>query len=205
METTAEFENRVGGTKEKKDRKKPGPKPSANWMGLNQYGRHRGTTLSNVQDALQKGHIKGHLKGNRRMINQEEADADWLKNRDVRKANNVRIKPDQQGTSPDQYGAESDSLNSARAKRESVQAEIKKLELEEKKGSLIDAAMVEREAFAAARKIRDRMLLIPDRLCSEVAAESDPLKIKILLQREIQQALEELSGWEGTEDDKDNG
>ena len=56
------------------------------YMGYREYARHRGVTLSVVQNAIKKGRIKATTVGKRKKIEAEQADVDWEKNRE-------RIKP----------------------------------------------------------------------------------------------------------------
>lgn len=72
-------------------------------------------------------------------------------------------------------------------------AELAKLELEKSQGKLIDRASTEHAAFTTARRTRDAALRISDRLATILAAETDPTKIRNMLDEEIRQALEELA------------
>lgn len=72
-------------------------------------------------------------------------------------------------------------------------AKLAKLELDKNKGELIDATLVRQSAFSTARRVRDAILSIPDRISSILAAESDQATVKNLLTQELRLALEELS------------
>lgn len=72
-------------------------------------------------------------------------------------------------------------------------AELKKLELDEKKGESIATYIVEREAFECARRTRDAIFAIEDRIADILAAETDRAKIKDLLNKEHRIALDELA------------
>ena len=72
-------------------------------------------------------------------------------------------------------------------------AEMAKLELDRARGDLVDSAYTQQCAFSTARRVRDAVLRIPDRIAPMVAAESDQTKVRTLLDQELRQALEELS------------
>lgn len=80
----------------------------------------------------------------------------------------------------------------ARALNEQYKAAVKKLEYEERTGKLISADKVRETAFDVARRVRDAMLNIPDRVSALIAAESNEIKVRELLTKEIRQSLMEL-------------
>jgi hypothetical protein len=84
------------------------------------------------------------------------------------------------------------SFNESRAKSEHFRAELARLDLEVKEEQLVEVARVEREAFSAARAVRDSLGNIPDRVSNQLAAESDPIVIHQTLTEEIRRALETL-------------
>jgi len=84
------------------------------------------------------------------------------------------------------------SFNESRAKSEHFRAELARLDLEAKEEQLVEVARVEREAFSAARAVRDALGNIPDRVSNQLAAESDPVVIHQTLTEEIRRALETL-------------
>lgn len=84
------------------------------------------------------------------------------------------------------------SFNDSRAKSEHFRAELARLDLEVKEEQLVEVARVEREAFSAARAVRDALGNIPDRVSNQLAAESDPVIIHQTLTEEIRKALETL-------------
>lgn len=77
------------------------------------------------------------------------------------------------------------------ARTEEKKLKIKLLELDValKTGQMVLAEDVENAAFSAAREIRDRMLNIPDRVAAIVAAETDEVKVRDYIQREIENEL----------------
>lgn len=85
------------------------------------------------------------------------------------------------------------SFNESRAKSEHFRAELARLDLETKEQQLVEVARVQREAFTAARAVRDALGNIPDRVSNQFAAESDPVVIHQTLTEEIRKALETLT------------
>jgi phage terminase Nu1 subunit (DNA packaging protein) len=78
--------------------------------------------------------------------------------------------------------------------RVAIQRE-KKLRLENRRtrGSLLHRAVVQREQFESARAVRDALLNIPDRLASELAAESDATAVHARLDAELRECLESVA------------
>ena len=85
------------------------------------------------------------------------------------------------------------SFNESKAKSEHFRAELARLDLETKEQELVEASQVEREAFTNARAVRDALNNIPDRVSSQIGAESDPVVIHKTLSDEIRKALETLT------------
>jgi len=85
------------------------------------------------------------------------------------------------------------SFNESRAKSEHFRAELARLDLEVKEDQLVEVSRVEREAFSAARAVRDALSNIPDRVSNQMAAETDPVVIHQTLTEEIRKALESLT------------
>lgn len=75
----------------------------------------------------------------------------------------------------------------------SYKAGIKKLEFEEKQGKLCNRERVDMAIFDMARRTRDAMLNIPDRIAAVIAAESDEWKVREILDGELRNALENLA------------
>lgn len=84
-------------------------------------------------------------------------------------------------------------LNVSRERREHYQAELAKLEVDLKRGELVSAESVKKEAFNLAKTVREALINIPDRVANQFAAESDSQAIHMALAHEIQSALERLS------------
>jgi hypothetical protein len=74
-----------------------------------------------------------------------------------------------------------------------LKAELTRLQLAERTGELVRADAVQRQAFTEARRLRDRLLALPDRLAADLAAEHNTAVVHARLTRELRQVLEELS------------
>ena len=96
-------------------------------------------------------------------------------------------------TRKDSSALEIPSFNESRAKSEHFRAELARLDLEVKEDQLVEVSRVQREAFSAARAVRDALGNIPDRVSNQMAAETDPVIIHQTLTEEIRKALETLT------------
>ena len=71
-------------------------------------------------------------------------------------------------------------------------AELAKIELDKAKGMVVDADQVRRAAFDTARRVRDTILNLPDRIAPLVATADGVHAIRTLLDTELRKALLEL-------------
>ena len=81
----------------------------------------------------------------------------------------------------------------SRAQREAALARKAELELEEHIGSLVRLSEVQRTAFDTARKARDLLLAIPERIAPVLAAMEKPAEILAVLETEFERICGELS------------
>ena len=166
-----------------------------------EYARRRGIEASTVHRAVKAGRIT-LVDGK---INPELADRQWAENTDPSTSKNrLAGKPGQtrnltETPAPMELGGESVSPTGyakARAAREVYQAQLAKLALEEKQGELVRADQVRVAAFNLARKARDQLLALPERLGAAVAAVDDIAEVQEILERDIERICQELSGEE---------
>lgn len=94
----------------------------------------------------------------------------------------------------DADAANATSFHVAKTLREAAEASIAQHKLKQLTGELVLAEDVRRAGFAAGRKLRDMLVGIPDRLATQLAAESDPAKIHAALDEEIRRVCDELAG-----------
>ena len=81
----------------------------------------------------------------------------------------------------------------ARAARELYQAQLSKLELDRERGVLVRADEVRLGAFNMARKARDQLIAIPERLDVVLAATTDPAEVRRILEEEIERICQEIA------------
>ncbi|MEO5355094.1 MAG: hypothetical protein H7835_18055 [Magnetococcus sp. XQGC-1] len=181
-------------------------------ISIRSYARQRDVTEGAVRKAVKSGRIPIEADGT---IDPAKANAAWERNTNPaqqRKPDPAPAKPEPAPTpakpplppvrQPPQRPTEPESGPStagmpnyqmSRAVRETYNAKLTRLEYEEKTGKLLNAEDVAKEAFALARRVRDRLLNIPSRMASVLASETDSKTIEALLSQELRIALEELS------------
>jgi hypothetical protein len=174
-------------------------------LSIRGYARHRGVSHTAVQKALRAGRI---TKGSDGLLNPTTVDRQWNSNTDETKSRNSvsgnpgrRHRPgspplpaSSEARSPDPTGpspAETGYIK-ARAVREGYAARLAKLDFELRSGSLIEADVVRVTAFNLARRCRDMLLNIPDRISPIIAGCSDSREVHRLLTAEIQLVCAEL-------------
>lgn len=81
----------------------------------------------------------------------------------------------------------------SKAVRAAYDAKLAELEYKKQVGSRVPIDDVKKEAFGLARRVREALMNIPDRVAAELAGETDPTKVHIRLSDELQLALTELS------------
>jgi alkylated DNA nucleotide flippase Atl1 len=182
----------------------------ADLIGYREYARHRGCTLRTVQEAIETGRIKVVDVDGKKKIDRQQADIDWQNNTDHSKRNIIYSSGPKLNEEENDLDFEDDEIadeeekvpsvskpvdlqaeayRHSRTERESINVEKARLELEQMRGKLIPVTQVKRTAFTAFRTLRDSVLNVPLRVKDECAAETDPLKIEYLLERELTAAL----------------
>jgi hypothetical protein len=190
-------------------------------MSLSEYARHRGCSVSAVQQAAQAGRI---TRGPDGRVDSEQADLDWERNTNHNQARYKKgtvphrpadIQPSQhrrdpavdtaaglkraetwsqkhaQATMPN--APEGMTYQTAKAVKEVYDARLKKIELDQKTGLLISKAHVEIAYYNVFHVLRDALLNIPNRIAAQVAAETDPVLIHDLITQELYQILDDKS------------
>ena len=150
-------------------------------MNQSQYARRRGVSKQAVSKAIKVGRIKlTHGK-----IDPALADVQWGANTDPAPEFGVKEK---EGLPQSNL-----SYTTSRAIREAYTARLARLEYEEKVGELISADKVRLQAFNTARRARDLLLAIPDRVAPIVAGITDAQECHRILLEEIHRVCDELS------------
>lgn len=91
------------------------------------------------------------------------------------------------------HGAAGPTVQVERARLLRAQARVAELELAKLEGSLCKTEDVRRSAFTEGRRLRDAILIVPDRVDAILAAENDRQRVNSTLRQELSQALHEFS------------
>jgi len=167
-------------------------------ISLRAYGRHRGVSLKAVQKAIEAGRIT--LIGGK--LDPDVADIQWAKN----------TRPDQQerGSLKDfektqaelqAYSAAANGtkepgatgLSVEKAETETVRRQLMELDLARKRGELVNANDMARAWGTKLIDAKTALSNIANELAPRLAAETDVLKIKMLLQDRINAAMSSVS------------
>lgn len=145
---------------------------------VSEYALHRNLTTARIYELLRRGRIPKLQINGQVMIPFERAEkcltATTYPGRDQSDS--------EDGNAPETYAGN-------RAKREKFEAELKRLSYEQKAGKLIEREHIEKIAFEVARRTRDNLLTIPDRIAADVAAETDPQKVHFMITEALLGAL----------------
>lgn len=174
------------------------------------YADHRHCSHTAVQNAMRDGRISFVVVGKRKLIDPTVADQEWDENTDPSKPRNQRIGRPKGKRRPGQpetpmnldgsqkpnggNGAGATAYADARAAREVYQAQKARLDLDERMGKLVRIETVRTAAYNAARKTRDHLLALPERVSTTLAALTDAAEVQHLLEDEIERICQELSG-----------
>jgi len=171
---------------------------------FSEFAAIRGCAKGTVTAAT-KGRIKAAVveKDGKRWLDRDLALELWNKN--TRATHNSKVsRPDPveaEPTSPEELRRSIDrlpddaipDLNESRARKEHYQAELAKLQVSQQRDELISTEQVKREAFAAARSVRDSLMALPDRLAAQLAGTTDARLCHNLLTEELRVALRSLA------------
>ncbi len=169
-------------------------------MTITKKGGKRSKYISGVKFAkmigVNKAQVYRYLKDGKMtrrkdgLIDPEKAKKELAANIDLTH-HRVKINIGNVGTVARQEKLEvADNFKKARAFRERYRAKIAEIEYKNMAGLYVLKTDVEKSAFNYGRKIRDKLLNVPDRIYQVVAAETDPAEINKMLKKEIELALE---------------
>ena len=173
------------------------------------YAAHRGISVQAVRKAIREGRLgrAAYKKGNSYVIDKDLADQAFDKNTNPslrRSAEQINSgKAAAQGRAEPAAPEQALSYSKARAYGEGFKAKLLDLEFREKSGQLVRADEVKTSTFKVVRMFRDAVQNIPVRIVNELAAvvgDVEPGKrheMLMIMQREINQALEELANGAG--------
>lgn len=152
------------------------------------YARHRGVSRNAVHIAVRDGRIS--TIGAKHLIDAAAADVEWDENTSPSSPKSTAPgNPHRNGTK-----SASSKLHEHRSRHEAIRVELAELELESKRGRLVPMDQVERQAFEAARGVRDSLMQLPNDLSADLAAAMTPVECERILAGAIRRALADLAG-----------
>lgn len=154
-------------------------------MTKTEYAKHRGISQSMVSKLLRDDRI---IATEDNMIDQEISDILM----DKFSESPLRNPTDDLRESMLNQLSDVGSYAENRAALTGYKAEMAKIDLDRAKNSIVDIAVVRNAAFTTARRVRDAILSISDRIAPIVAAETNTHRVRTLLDSELRKALEEL-------------
>lgn len=175
-------------------------------VSLRAFARARKVRLSAVQKAIKSGRItaierdaKGRVIG----IDELKAAVEWDRNTDpVEAARNGKLGQLEVSAEPPAAApptetpkppGSQESYLDHRARRELFESKTAELDYLKAVGRLVSADEMRDASFRRYRTLRDKLLNVPDRIATIVAAERDPVVVHKLLTDEIKRVLNEFS------------
>jgi hypothetical protein len=100
--------------------------------------------------------------------------------------------PNGMGEGKKKASSKKSSFSEAKTNEKRLQVSLLELNYQEKAGELVKAKDVQVAAFNEARKLRDNMLNIPDRIAALIAAEDDENAVRKIITDEIEKGLQNI-------------
>ena len=168
---------------------------------VTKYAKLRGLSYTAIALARKSGRLHGEAirispTGRFHGIVPELADQQLADNTDQERSETGSLRPGdyQPASGVDSLPPNPGTYAEHRAARERYNAELTRIELLEKLGLTVSTEDVSKAADQTARRVKEALLVIPDRICSLVAAETDTGRVHAILSNEIRQALHALAG-----------
>ena len=164
---------------------------------ITEFANLIGVPRGSIDYAIKRGRltIKRTAKGHR-LIHAKKGEAEWhatLNKKASDKSKKQKELLDEPYVGPPKVDQDGEITTAEAERQEKVnRARLSELKYLEQARKLIDRTEVERRAFEVARKTRDNIMTIPPRIAHELAAETDPRKVEVMLTKELARALEEL-------------
>jgi hypothetical protein len=152
-----------------------------------EYARHRGVSREAVRQAVRDGRI---ALGDDGLIDFAAEDEAWEQNTDTTKPRNSVTGEPRPGR---RQAAATTTLAKHKATHEEWRAKQARLDYRKASGDLVSRREAEQRFEEVARRARQRLEAIPDRLAAMLAAEADPAEVHRLLREEIRVACSELA------------
>lgn len=177
----------------------------AAFVSVREYARRRGCSHVAVLNAIKDGRVTAVARteaGKVLGVDPVAADQEWARNTDVDQAARAgasHVAPTGQGggagNAPEipPKGGDSQGYLEARATKERFAALAAEREYLQAIGQLVPAGELREASVRRYRALRDKLLNIPDRVASILAAETDPARVHAALTAELKRVLHELS------------
>lgn len=158
-----------------------------------EFAKRMGVNPSTVHAACDRGRLTllpNKDQKNRLMLPWPDAKTEWER---LHGASQPTVDVNADGSAPT-----NETWAEAKTRKDKAAADLLELQLRTKKGELLERTLVERQAFEAARRVRDAILNVPNRIADQLAVETDRFKVHQLMVAELNKALEELAAtnWE---------
>lgn len=177
----------------KKVAKKKATKKKAKTVGVREFANILDLSQGAVAKAIHRGTISAKKVDGRWRIDPVKAKKEHEQNRDqiaAVKNPSGRKKPAEVVELPTYKGL---TLADAQRQEKVWNARIAQLKYEEQAGELTKADDIKKEAFETGRIVRDSIMQISPRMAHELAAETDPHKVEVMLTKEMNKALAKLT------------
>lgn len=172
--------------------------PKQGFVTVTEFAKLVGVTENAIRYAVSKGKITTKLIGKRKMIDPDKGQVEWESSVDkTAQAKGKKKKTNKKQTSkvedfkPETFQGQ--TLHQAEHRDKVYKARLSELKYLEQAGELCKVVDIKKEAFEIARKTRDDLMTIPARIAHEVAVETDPRQVEIMLNKEIANALNRLA------------
>ena len=170
-------------------------------VGIREFARVVKVGENSVRYAMQVGRLSFKTVKGRRMIDPVKGKKQWAATLDrtaseKRKGKTLKKKKVSSRYSyeaPPKTDKDGDLTAAEADRREKVnRSKLSELRYLEQAGKLIEVDKVKRRAFETGRKTRDAIMGIPPKLCHELAAETNPHKLEVMLTKALQKALQKI-------------
>lgn len=178
-------------------------------ISLRSYAKPRGISHEAVRQAINAGRLVKSVvmvKGEPKIADEALADQEWAANTDQSKPRNritgdpkhrraskdAPMKPMENDSGGD-GASKGPSYAQSRAIREAYMARLAKIEFEEKSGKLVPADAARVAIFNTARKARDMLMAVPDRVAPLVVGQTDAHEIHRILMDEVRRICAEIA------------
>lgn len=156
-------------------------------VSVREFARRVGVTHPAVINAIRQGHITPLDDGT---LDPDAARVQWEARRDPSRKKPSGRRGSQQ---TEQEKRVADTYQTARAAREVFDSKTREAKYNLLIGTMVLKVDVEKTAFDAGRRVRDRLLTVASRVGPVVAGVSDPAECSRIIELEIRQACEELA------------